>query len=250
MKNFATNNDVWALIPARSGSKGIKQKNLQKIMNYSLLSYAVKAAERSKYIERTFVSTNSKKIKREAIKFAAEVPFLRSKKNSSDTATDYEVILEFLKKIIKIEKILPKYIIYLLPTTPFRDPKVLDTAIIKFKKLKKYDSLISVHEMDEPIHKKFFIKDNKLKPVFSNLSLDDANKPRQIYPKSYTYNGYLYVVKTKNILKKISLGTQCFPFLTSKTIDIDNKFNLSFARCAAKYLYKLSPKKINRKKYV
>ena len=241
MKNLIMNNNVWSLIPARSGSKTIKQKNLQKILNYSLVSYAIKASKKSKFISRTFVSTDSKKIKREALKFGAEVPFLRSKKNSGDKSTDYDVVLEFLTRILHIQNILPKYIMFLLPTTPFRESKVLDKAIIKFKKLKNYDSLASVDKMNEPVHKKFFIKNNKLKPVFSNLSIDDANKPRQSFPTSYNFNGYLRIFKTKNILKK-NLGTKCFPFIISRTIDIDDQFDLNFARYAAKYLYRFNTK--------
>ena len=243
MKNFTTRNDVWSLIPARSGSKTIKRKNLQKILNYSLVACAVKVSKKSKLISRTFVSTDSKKIKQEALNFGAEVPFFRSKKNSGDLSTNYDVVLEFLDKILQIQNTLPKFIMYLLPTSPFRESKILDKAIIKFKKLKGYDSLTSVDKMNEPVHKKFFIKNNQLKPVFSNLSIDDANKPRQSFPSSYNFNGYLYIFKTKNILKK-NLGTKCFPFIIPRTIDIDDQFDLSFARYAAKYLYK-----INRKKF-
>jgi CMP-N-acetylneuraminic acid synthetase len=152
------------------------------------------------------------------------------------------VVLEFLDKILQIQNALPKFIMYLLPTSPFRESKILDRAIIKFKKLKGYDSLTSVDKMNEPVHKKFFIKNNQLKPVFSNLSIDDANKPRQSFPSSYNFNGYLYIFKTKNILKK-NLGTKCFPFIIPRTIDIDDQFDLSFARYAAKYLYKINNKK-------
>ena len=158
MKNFSTKDEVWSLIPARGGSKKVKKKNLQKILNYSLVAYAVKASKKSKFISRTFVSTDSKKIKQEGLKFGAEVPFLRSKKNSGDLSTNYDVVLEFLNKILQIEDKLPKYIMYLLPTTPFRKSKILDKAVIQFRKLKGYDSLASADKMNEPVHKKFFIK--------------------------------------------------------------------------------------------
>ena len=104
MKNFSTKDEVWSLIPARGGSKKVKKKNLQKILNYSLVAYAVKASKKSKFISRTFVSTDSKKIKQEGLKFGAEVPFLRSKKNSGDLSTNYDVVLEFLNKILQIDK--------------------------------------------------------------------------------------------------------------------------------------------------
>ena len=239
MKNFITIDEVWSLIPARSGSKTIKNKNLQKISNYSLIAHAIKASKKSKLVSRTFLSTDSKKIEKEGLKFDAEVPFLRSKKNSQDLSTDYDVVSEFLEKIIKYEKIVPKHILFLRPTTPFRNSKIIDKAIIKFRKNKNYDSLISVHKMEEPVHKKFFIQNNKLKSVFSKLSMDDANKPRQNFPNSYTANGYLDIIKTKNIFKKKYLNKKCLPFIVSKTIDIDEKFDLNFARYVAKHLHKL-----------
>jgi len=245
MKDLYIKNEVWSIVPARSGSRGIKKKNLQKILGYSLLNYTISASKKSKHIIRTFVSTDSEAFRSEALRCGAEVPFLRSKKNSSDTATDFHVIYEFINKLIETKSIIPKYFIYLLPTTPFRDPKILDSAIIKFKKIKKYDSLVSVCQMDAPVHKKFFIKNNRLKPVFSNLSLDDAHKPRQNFPKSFTNNGYMSIVKTRNILKKISLGVNCFPFIVPKSIDIDNKQDLLFARYAAKKIYKIKKNKKN-----
>ena len=222
MKKFIIIDEVWSLIPARSGSKTIKGKNLKKILNYSLIAHAIKVSKKSKLISRTFLSTDSKKIKKEALKFNAEVPFLRNKKNSRDLSTDYEVIFEFLNKIIKNEKTIPKYILFLRPTSPLRSSKVLDKAIQKFKKIKNYDSLVSVHKMAEPVHKKFFIKNNKLRPAFPKLSIDDANLPRQNFPNSYTGNGYLDIIKTKNIFNKKYLGKKCFPFVVSKTIDIDD----------------------------
>ncbi len=81
MKNYIISNHVWSLIPARLRSTKMKEKNLQKILNYSLVSHAINASKSSKLISRTFVSTDSIKIKQEALKFGAEVPFLRNKKN-------------------------------------------------------------------------------------------------------------------------------------------------------------------------
>ena len=242
MNNYIINNHIWSLIPARSGSRGIKDKNLQKILNYSLVGHAIKASKNSKLISRTFVSPPSPPLPHEALKFGAEVPFLRSKKNSGNLSTDYDVVLEFIIKIMQIQNILPKYIIYLRPTTPIREAKVLDKAITKFKKLKNYESLVTVNKMNEPVHKKYFIRNKKLKSVFSNMSIDDGTKPRQIFPASYTLDGYLDIIRTKNIFKKKYLGTKCFPFIIPRSIDIDDQLDLDFARYVAKNCYKFNKK--------
>jgi len=231
MDNYEFVDEVWALVPARSGSKRLKNKNLKKINNLSLVARAIINCKKSKNINRTFLSTNSLKIKNEGLKFGAEVPFLRSSKNSQDSSNDFDVIKEFLIKINKAEKIIPNYIIFVRPTTPIRKTIIFDKAIKKFRSLKNYDSLVSVHEMNEPIHKKFFIKNNKLKPVFRNMSLDQANNPRQKFKRSYTGNGYLDLIRTKNIfLKKNYLGKNCYPFLTQSSIDIDDYLDFEIAK--------------------
>ena len=129
---------------------------------------------------------------------------------------------------------IPRYIILLRPTTPLRNPKVVDKAISKFLKNKNYDSLVSVHKMNEPVHKKFFIKKNRLVPVISGFTNDQANEPRQGLPASYTANGYLDIIKTKNIIyKKKYLGERCLPFVLPKAIDIDDSLDLAFANYLA-----------------
>ena len=231
MNNYEFVDEVWALVPARSGSKRLKNKNLKKIKNLSLVARAIINCKKSINIDRTFLSTNSKKIKNEGLKYGAEVPFLRSKKNSQDNSNDFDVIKEFLDKVNKIEKKIPDYIIFIRPTTPIRDSVLVDKAIKKFRSLKDYDSLVSVHEMNEPVHKKFFIKKNKLKPAIGNLTLDQANNPRQNFKKSYTANGYLDLIKTKNIiLKKNYLGRDCYPFITQSVIDIDDQIDFEIAK--------------------
>ena len=85
--------------------------------------------------------------------------------------------------------------------------------------------------MNEPVHKKFFILKDKLKPAIGNLTLDQANNPRQKFKKSYTANGYLDIINTKNIfLKKNYLGRNCYPFITQSAIDIDDQTDFEIAK--------------------
>lgn len=231
MKNIIFLNQVWALVPARSGSKSIKNKNLKKIGKYSLVARAIIVAKKCKMINRVFVSTDSLKIKNEAIKYKAEVPFLRSKKNSGDKSNDYDVVKEFLFRTLEIKKKVPKYILYLRPTTPFRSLSVINKAILKIKKLQNYHSLVSVNKMSEPVHKKFFIRKKMLQPIFSNLTIDKANGPRQNFPNSYSANGYLDIINSKNIFKyRKYLNKKCYPYIVPETIDIDTSFELTLAR--------------------
>jgi len=235
-KKFIISNEVWVLIPARIGSKSIKKKNLQTISGISLLEYAIKTAYSCKKIQRVFVSTDSKLIKKIALNKGAEIDGLRQKIYSKDNSSDFQVFEDFFSK--RKNKSLPEYFVYLRPTTPLRDYQIIDKAIVYFKKLTKYDSMVSVQEMSETAYKKFVIKKNFLRPLFKNLSLDDANKPRQNFIKTYSANGYFDIIRTKNILKKKYLGERCFPFVTEKVVDINNHFDLKFARYLKDFILK------------
>ena len=122
MSNFKFSNEVWSLIPARSGSKRIKNKNLKKIGKLSLVAHAIKISKKTKYINRTFLSTDSNNIKLEGKKYEAEVPFLRSKETSRDHANDYVVIKEFLilgtSLLIFVLQIISRESIDVFPQTP------------------------------------------------------------------------------------------------------------------------------------
>ncbi|WP_440923082.1 acylneuraminate cytidylyltransferase family protein [Candidatus Pelagibacter sp.] len=221
---------TWAIIPARSNSKSIKNKNLQKIATKSLLRLTIDVAKKTKKIDKIFVSTEKKRILDQTIKWGSEVINLRKTKNARDFSTDIDVILDFFESWFKDNDIYPKYLIYLRPTTPLRNYKVLNKAIVDFKKLKNYDSMVSVNKTSSA-YKTFIIKKNKyLRPSFKKMSLDDANKPRQSFKTTYIGNGYFDIIKTKNLTKKIFLGKKCFPFITKETIDIDKKKDLILAR--------------------
>ena len=119
---------VICIIPARGGSKGIKFKNLKKICGKPLIYYPIKAALKSKVCHKILVSTDSKNYQNLAIKFGAEAPFLRPKKISRDNSHDKELVVHTLKYLLK-KKYFPDLIIYLRPTTPNRNPNIIDNGI-------------------------------------------------------------------------------------------------------------------------
>ena len=121
---------VIAIIPARGGSKTIKYKNLALINGKPLVYYSIKSAIKSKLVDRVIVSTDNKRIKSVALKYGAEVPFLRPKNLSGDKVLDYPVINHVLKKL-KLNTIKNKdtIVIYLRPTQPLRSSKDIDKVI-------------------------------------------------------------------------------------------------------------------------
>ena len=149
--------NIIAIIPARSGSKSIKDKNITPYKGKPLIYHSIKIALKSKYIDRVIVSTDSYKYKKISLKFGAEVPFLRPKKYSSDNAIDFDYILHASKFLIK-NNYYPDIIILLRPSTPNRSVQVVDKGINFFiKNLKKYDSMRSVSEFSQPAQKLFMI---------------------------------------------------------------------------------------------
>ena len=219
--------NIVAVIPARSGSKSIKDKNITPYNGKPLIYYSIKTALKSKYINRVIVSTDSNKYKKISMKLGAEVPFLRPKKYSSDNSVDYDYILHASKFLIK-NKYYPDLIILLRPSTPNRMIHVVDKGIRFFiKNFKKYDSMRSVSEFSQPAQKLFMIKNKQLRGFFDkSLRGEYHANPRQKFQKTYLPNGYLDVLKTKFFLNKNKLYGKMCPYLTEETLDIDYKKDL------------------------
>ena len=95
---------ILAIIPARGGSKGLKNKNLKKIGKKSLISLAINSCKKLKLVDKIFVSTDSKKIAKEAEKQGIKVPFLRAKKISGDKIPAFDVIYQTLRLVEKFYK--------------------------------------------------------------------------------------------------------------------------------------------------
>lgn len=221
---------VYALIPARAGSKGVKNKNIRNIGGKTLLEWSIQAALKSQNISRVIVSTDSAEYANIAIKNGAEVPFLRPAAIASDTATDYEVFDHFLSH--SMEKCeMPSVIVHLRPTTPFRDPYIIDNAIELYIRKKDYSSLRSVHEMPESAYKTFEKAANEqLISVFTkSKNIENSNNARQSFPKTYVANGYVDIISTDHLLKNKKLhGENVFAFETKPTHEVDIESDFQF----------------------
>lgn len=226
---------VVAIVPARSGSKGIKDKNLRTLGSSPLIAWSVTSGLKSKSISRTIVSTNSKEYARIATDWGAEVPFLRPESISQDNSTDIELIihaLDFFKKEGKI----PDLLVHLRPTTPLRNSLVIDQAVAKTKeRAGEITSTRSVHEMSETAYKSFEIgKKGNLVSTFSHSeALDASNLPRQSFPQTYFPNGYVDVLIPEYILSMGVLhGNYVMPFITEPAIEVDTEFDLDILRAS------------------
>ena len=130
---------IISVIPARGGSQSIKYKNIAKVGSKPLIAYSIKQSLKSKLISRTIVSTDDKKIADISKKFGAEVPFLRPKSISKNSSTDIGFFNHLINWLKKNENYEPDLIVQLRPTQPYRKVKLINNAIIKMTKDKKYN---------------------------------------------------------------------------------------------------------------
>lgn len=223
---------VVSLIPARSGSKGVINKNLRLLQHKSLIEWSIGASVSTELISRTVVSTNSADYAELAKKAGAEVPFLRPESISQDQSTDLEFIthaIDFFENEGKI----PDLIVHLRPTTPFRNPSVMNRAIKIGGELEaEFSAIRSVHEMSESAYKSFEIDETgNLVSVFSKKrELDHSNQARQNFPNTFSPNGYIDLLSPKFIRKSGLLhGNNVLPFITDQSIEIDSESDLMMA---------------------
>ena len=219
---------ILALIPARGGSKGIKNKNLRKINGKPLIYYTINFINKLKFVDLKIVSSD----KDEVLNYAKKngfVAFRRNKKLSGDKVSDYQVIESILNSnITDIKKF--DYLIYLQPTSPIRKSNELNQALNKLIKL-NYDAVWSVTEIDKKYHplKVFINKNNKL-----NLFSEKGKKiiARQQLKKAFIRNGVFYIFSIKKIMKTKSIYVKkTLPFIIkSDVINIDNLEDLKIAK--------------------
>ena len=135
------------IIPARGGSKGLKNKNIQKVNGIPLIAYPIKAAISSKVCDEIFVSTDSKKIAQVAESFGANVPFLRPKKYAMDRTTTEATLQNALLDYEKYQNKKYDICVFLTSNNIFRNYNWITEAVNNLKKNKNIDSSFSVHHM-------------------------------------------------------------------------------------------------------
>jgi CMP-N,N'-diacetyllegionaminic acid synthase len=228
---------VLCVIPARGGSKRIKNKNLKLFLGKPLLSYVVNEVKKSKVADKIIVSTDSKKIQNYAIKIGAESPFLRPKKISKDVPTD-DVSIHALKYFLK-KKQFYDLVITLEPPAVARKAKHISEAVNFLKKNKNYDSYVTAVIASERPEWMFKIISRKLYPV-TNYFIDKYRTlmkfpSSMIFTKTYRPIGILFATKADSLIKYNSLvGKKCFPKILDKKYDIDLDYPSDWSKAEKK----------------
>lgn len=228
------NKKFLAIIPARSGSKGLKDKNIKELCGKPMIAYTIEAAKESKIFEDIIVSTDSLKYAEISNKYGASVPFLRPDYLSTDIATTNDVIEYTIKELQKIGKEFD-YFILLQPTSPLRTSQdILGAVELLFKK--NANSIISVCEAEHsPLY---------MNILDESLSMDgflpkNVKTRRQEFSKYYRLNGAIYISKVDYFLKyKNFYGEISYAYIMDKirSIDIDDEFDFTMAENFIKML--------------
>lgn len=224
-----------AIIPARGGSKGLPGKNIKNFLGKPLISYTIDAALKSKYITRVIVSTNDLEIAKIALKYGAEIPFLRPDYLASDDAKAIDTYLYTIEKISNDENIAVENIVVLLPTAPLRNSIDIDNACEIFN-TKNADSLISYTPESHPI---IWHKHINEEGKFENIFDDDVLSNRQDIKESYYPNGAIYIFKKSLLQSGKYYGTNSFSYIMprERSVDIDTIDDFEYAEFLMKKKY-------------
>ena len=199
---------IYAIIPARGGSKGVPGKNVRPLLGRPLIAWTITEAQKSKYINKIIVNTDDPTIAEVSHKWGAEI-FNRPKELAEDLTPDLPVFEHHLRQLIK-DNDLPDMIVDLRATAPLRRVERIEQGINLLLKAgkEKADSVRAVSKAAKHPYKMWRLTDNFLTPFLTKAETgikEPYNNPRQILPPVYQNNGCLNAFWPETILKKHSM---------------------------------------------
>mgnify|MGYP001595561695 CR=1 FL=1 len=210
-----------AIIPARSGSKGIKHKNIRSFCGRPLIYYTIKEALKCKKLDRVIVSTDSPQYEKIAKSFGAEVPFLRPGRLAGDKSPMVDTVAHLLKWLKENENYKPDYIVLLQTTSPLRTCQDIERCI-DLTLSRKCDGVVTLCSTEQLL---YAVENDYIKLLHKKDWLYSTN--RQTLPPTYKLNGAaVYIIKTDVFLRnRTFLKGKIAPLVMEKwrSIDLDNE---------------------------
>jgi len=205
-----------ALIPARSGSKRVKDKNIRPLAGHPLLAYSIASARECGIFRAVLVSTDTEEIAGIARRHGAEVPFLRPAAMAADHSPDIEWIEHLLKELRRRDRAYDCFAI-LRPTSPFRQAETIRRAWSAFLAERGADSLRAVEKCSQHPGKMWVIRGRRLLPLlpFGPAEQPWHSTPYQALPPVYVQNASLEIAWTRVVTEGRTIaGETIVPFLT------------------------------------
>jgi len=210
------NKSIVCLIPARSGSKRIKNKNIKSFCGKPIIEWVIKNVKKINTIKQIILTTDSRRYANLVKKYNVKVPFLRPKKISNDIASDNDVIKHFLNFDKNYDKY--KYILYIYPTAVLSTPSIIKKSFYEFKK-KKCSKLYPVSIFSPPIQYALSLyKEKKIKSKYEKyIKINSKNVTKHYYDA-----GQFYWINVKEFLNKNKNKNE-YGYIVDKhnAIDID-----------------------------
>ncbi len=216
-----------AIIPARSGSKGLPDKNIKNLCGKPLMAYSIEAALSSGIFEEVMVSTDSEKYAEIARSFGANVPFLRSEATSSDTASSRAMVLEVLAGYRENGYLFDTFCL-LQPTSPLRNVVDIQKAYKLFEERAEF-AVVSVCEAE---HSPLWCGQLPESREFVNFVHRENMKQRQACGKFYRINGAIYIADCVRYAEDGFLyqqGSFAYIMPQARSVDIDTEIDFQLA---------------------
>lgn len=211
-----------AIIPARSGSKGLLNKNIKLCSGKPLIAWTIEAAKKSKYIDKILVTTDSEEIAEIAKDYGAWAPFIRPASLSSDSASTADVIKHAIN-FLEAKDYNFEFLVYLQPTSPLRTARHVDHSVEYYheRKNNNSDTLVSVYQVDKKYN--WLMKQDSNGYVNFRREVDSVNPQRQKLESLYMPNGAIYIANVEGF-DGFYLGN-VIPYIMSQetSIDIDTQ---------------------------
>ena len=215
-----------AIIPARGGSKRIPRKNIKDFRGKPIIAYSIQAALDSELFDEVMVSTDDKEISDIAKKYGANVPFMRSAKNSDDWAPTFEVIKEVIN-CYKDKSVEFDNLVCLYSCAPFVNSNLLIRAYNQLIE-KNFDTVLPIIPFSSPIQRALRVNQDKV----SMIHEDNLNVRSQDLEKSFHDAGQFYWCNTKQLIISEKLinsnsGGIEISELDAQDIDTNRDWNLA-----------------------
>lgn len=223
---------ILAIIPARSGSKGLKDKNIKPLAGKPLMAYSIEAALKSGIFDEVMVSTDSEEYAEVARQYGANVPFLRSDLNARDESSSWDMAAEVLEAYGRTGMQFDAFCL-LQPTSPLRESEDIIRAYQEYQE-KKAIAVISVCECEHS-PKWSNILDESLS--LDNFVLPESAAGRQQFQPYYRLNGAIYIVNVEEFRRNRFLyreGAYAYVMKKERSIDIDTEYDFIIAEAFMK----------------
>jgi CMP-N,N'-diacetyllegionaminic acid synthase len=224
---------IVALIPARSGSKRVPDKNIRLLAGHPLIAYSIAAALQSKVFDKVLVSTDSERYADIARHYGADVPFMRPPTIAGDTSPDIEWVDYTLNRLRDNGQSFDCFSI-LRPTSPFRLPDTIRRAWQEFLGQEGVDSLRAVEKCQQHPGKMWVVRGQRMMPL---LPMGPANQPWHSsqypsLPEVYVQNASLEIARTDVVFEgKTIAGHVLMPFMTREFegFDVNSDYDWNLA---------------------